>query len=110
PPQRLLRPSSNRSLPHRPEYPRCLTNPVSNYQQAIHNTKKQFASSPDLSKELMNAIMDGSAAQTKMCRQALDSKKILLGLLDILLGPAELYEALRARGGIHAPSVMAVHI
>ncbi|MGF7210783.1 hypothetical protein GGE65_005395 [Skermanella aerolata] len=83
---------------------------MSNYQQAIHNTKKQFASSPDLSKELMNAIMDGSAAQTKMCRQALDSKKILLGLLDILLGPAELYEALRARGGIHAPSVMAVHI
>ncbi len=79
-------------------------------QQAIHNTKEQFASSPDLSRELTNAIMDGSAAQSLMCRQALDSKKILLGLLDILLGPAELYEALRARGGIHAPSVMAVHV
>jgi type I restriction enzyme, R subunit len=79
-------------------------------QQAIHNTKEQFASSPDLSRELTNAIMDGSAAQSLMCRQALDSKKILLVLLDILLGPAELYEALRARGGIHAPSVMAVHV
>jgi type I restriction enzyme, R subunit len=54
--------------------------------------------------------MDGSAAQSLMCRQALDSKKILLGLLDILLGPAELYEALRARGGIHAPNVTAGHV
>jgi type I restriction enzyme, R subunit len=79
-------------------------------QQAMSNTKKQFASSPDLNKELTNAIMDGSAAQSLMCRQALDSKKILLGLLDILLGPAELYEALRARGGIHAPNDMAAHV
>jgi type I restriction enzyme R subunit len=79
-------------------------------QQAMNNTKKQFANSPDLSDGLRNAIMDGSAAQTKMCRQALDSNKILLGLLDILLGPAQLYEALRARGGIHAPSVTAAHI
>ncbi|GEO41277.1 hypothetical protein SAE02_54250 [Skermanella aerolata] len=54
--------------------------------------------------------MDAFAAHSAMSKRALDSDRIRCGLRDILLGPAELYEALRARGGIHAPSVMAVHI
>jgi type I restriction enzyme R subunit len=66
-------------------------------QQANNNTKEQFANSPDLSNELMNAIMDAFAAHTSMSKQALDSEKVRSGLRDILLGPAQLYEALRAR-------------
>ncbi|MBF0400161.1 MAG: hypothetical protein HQL90_05285 [Magnetococcales bacterium] len=33
-----------------------------------------------------------------MSRQALDSEKLRQGLRDMLLGPANLYEALRSRG------------
>ena len=68
-------------------------------QQAMNNTKGQFANSPNLASELMNAIMDALAAHTTMSKQALDSEKVRVGLKDILLGPAELYEALRDRGG-----------
>jgi type I restriction enzyme R subunit len=68
-------------------------------QQAATNTKEQFANSPDLSRELMNAIMDAFAAHGTMSKQALDSEKVRNGLKDILLGPAQLYEALRSRGG-----------
>ena len=66
-------------------------------QQASHNTKEQFANSPDLANELMNAIIDAFAAHSTMSRQALDSEKVRGGLKDILLGPAQLYEALRER-------------
>ncbi|HMU63656.1 MAG: DEAD/DEAH box helicase family protein [Nitrosomonas sp.] len=66
-------------------------------QQAINNTKEQFSNSPDLSKEIMNAIMDALAAHSTMSRQALDSERVRSGLKDILLGPAKLYEALRER-------------
>ncbi len=66
-------------------------------QQATSNTKEQFANSPDLSNELMNAIMDAFAAHGTMSKQALDSEKVRAGLKDILLGPAQLYEALRAQ-------------
>jgi len=66
-------------------------------QQAASNTKEQFANSPDLSKELMNAIMDAFAAHGTMSKQALDSERVRNGLKDILLGPAQLYEALRAQ-------------
>jgi type I restriction enzyme R subunit len=34
-----------------------------------------------------------------MSRQALDSAKVRAGLKEILLGPAQLYEALRQRAG-----------
>lgn len=64
-------------------------------RQASNNTKEQFANSPDLSTELMNAIMDAFAAHTTMSKQALDSEKVRAGLRDILLGPGKLYEALR---------------
>jgi type I restriction enzyme R subunit len=33
-----------------------------------------------------------------MSKQALDSEKVRSGLKDVLLGPAQLYEALRAKG------------
>jgi len=64
-------------------------------QQARNNTKEQFSNSPDLSRELMNAIMDALSAHTAMSKQALDSERVRADLLKILLGPAGLYESLR---------------
>jgi type I restriction enzyme R subunit len=72
-------------------------------QQATNNTKEQFASSPDLEREVMNAIMDALAAHSIMSKQALDSERVRQGLKEILLGPGQLWEALRSRGiGIEA--------
>ncbi|WP_353859773.1 type I restriction endonuclease [Azospirillum formosense] len=75
-------------------------------EQAANNTKEQFTNSPDLSNELLNAIMDTLAAHTTMSKQALDSDKVRNGLRDILMGPAQLYEALRSRSfqPAHAPN------
>jgi type I restriction enzyme, R subunit len=64
-------------------------------EQATNNTKEQFVNSPDLNKEILNAIMDALSAHNIMSRQALDSEKIREGLKGILLGPGRLYEALR---------------
>ena len=64
-------------------------------QQAASNTKEQFSQSPDLSKALMDAIIDAMAAHETMSKQALNSEKVRDGLKDVLLGPAKLYEALR---------------
>lgn len=66
-------------------------------QQAGSNSKEQFASSPDLKDALMHAIMDAWEAHQAMSTQALGSERVRDGLKDILLGPAQLYEALRAR-------------
>jgi type I restriction enzyme R subunit len=63
-------------------------------QQATNNTKEQFANSPDLKSELMNAIMGALEAHTTMSKQALDSESVRSGLKDVLLGPARLYESL----------------
>src|SRR5208337_1844288 len=70
--------------------------------QATNNTKAQFANSPTLSKELTNAIIDALAAHTTMSKQALDSERVREGLKDVLLGPAQLYEALREKAGQQA--------
>ncbi len=67
-------------------------------KQAANNTKQQFANSPDLSKELINAIINALDAHTEMSTQALDSKEVQNGLKEILLGPAKLYEKLRETG------------
>ena len=67
-------------------------------QQASSNTREQFANSPDLATEIMNAVMDALAAHQTMSRQALDSERVRSGLKDILLGPAQLWESLRLRG------------
>ena len=57
-------------------------------QQAINNTKEQFANSPDLKTELMNAIIGALEAHTAMSTQALESETVRDGLKDVLLGPA----------------------
>ena len=64
--------------------------------QAQNNSKAQFATSPTLANEILNAIMDALAAHETMSSQALQSQKVREGLKDILLGPGHLYEALRA--------------
>jgi len=74
-------------------------------QQAANNTKEQFANSPDLSNELLNAIMDALAAHNTMSKQALESERVRSGLRDILLGPAQLYEALRSRASAASASI-----
>lgn len=76
-------------------------------QQAASNSKEQFANSPDLKDALMHAIMDALDAHQTMSSQALGSERVRDGLKDILLGPAQLYEALRAKSssggtGLHS--------
>jgi type I restriction enzyme R subunit len=66
-------------------------------QQAANNSKEQFAGSPDLSNELMNAIMGALDAHTAMSTQALDSEHVRAGIKDILLNHAGLYETLRRK-------------
>ncbi|MCA6312565.1 type I restriction endonuclease [Phenylobacterium sp.] len=63
--------------------------------QAKNNTKAQFAASPTLETQILNAIMDALSAHQAMSKQALDSPRVREGLKDILLGPGQLYEALR---------------
>jgi type I restriction enzyme R subunit len=63
--------------------------------QATNNTKEQFANSPDLKTEIMNAVMSALEAHTAMSTQALSSETVREGLKDVLLGPARLYETLR---------------
>lgn len=64
-------------------------------QQAANNTKEQFATSPDLDQELMNAIVDALDAHNAMSRKALDSETVRKGLKNILLNHADLWELLR---------------
>jgi len=63
--------------------------------QARNNTKAQFSSSPTLDEAILDAVMDALEAHQTMSRQALDSARVRAGLKSILLGPAQLYEALR---------------
>ncbi|PZN95452.1 MAG: type I restriction endonuclease subunit R [Hyphomicrobiales bacterium] len=70
--------------------------------QAANNSKAQFDNSPTLRAELMNAIMDALEAHTSLSKQALGSQKVQEGLKDVLLGPAQLYEALRSRAQLGA--------
>ncbi|KVU77808.1 type I restriction endonuclease subunit R [Burkholderia ubonensis] len=69
-------------------------------QQAMSNSKEQFANSPDLKDALLRAIIDAFEVHTTMSKQALDSERVRDGLTEILLGPAQLYEALRVRSDI----------
>ena len=68
-------------------------------QQATNNTKEQFANSPDLKSELLNAIMGALDAHNAMSTQALNSEGVQQGLKDVLLNNAGLYESLRAQEG-----------
>jgi type I restriction enzyme R subunit len=73
-------------------------------RQAANNTKEQFSNSPDLSQALLDAIIDAFTAHSTMSKQALDSEKVRAGLKDVLLGPGQLYEALRNRGSDPRPT------
>ncbi|WP_164155264.1 type I restriction endonuclease subunit R [Sandarakinorhabdus rubra] len=68
-------------------------------QQAMANSEAQFTASPTLDTELLSAIIDAMDAHQKMSQKAIDSLKVRAGLKDILLGPGQLYEALRAKAG-----------
>ena len=75
-------------------------------QQAVSNGSEQFASSPNIDEELMNAIIDALDAHTAMGQQAINSEQVRAGIKRILLGPGKLWEALRARANdkAEAPS------
>ena len=64
-------------------------------QQATNNSKEQFATSPDLNTELLNAIMGALDAHHLMSTQALNSDTVRQGMKEILLNNAGLYEGLR---------------
>ena len=68
-------------------------------QQAASNSKEQFANSPDLKRELINAIMGALDAHTTMSTQALNSTAVQDGMADILLNHAGLYEGLENQEG-----------
>ncbi|AUW32489.1 type I restriction endonuclease subunit R [Acidithiobacillus caldus] len=64
-------------------------------EQAANNTKEQFANSPDLDKQILDAILDAMDSFSAMSTQALESERVRRELKEILLGPAGLYERLR---------------
>ncbi len=74
-------------------------------EQAINNTKEQFASSSDLIKGIEGAIMDALEVHSSMSKQALASERLRQGLKDVLLGPVQLYEALRSKATSAARSL-----
>lgn len=69
-------------------------------EQAVNNTKAQFASSPDLDARIMDAAMDALASFTHMSKQALESAQIRAEIKTILMGPGQLYELLREKAGV----------
>jgi type I restriction enzyme, R subunit len=66
-------------------------------KQAANNSKEQFANSPDLTSEILNAVMDSMDAQMELSGKALNSADIREGLKRILLNQLGLYEKLRQR-------------
>ena len=74
-------------------------------EQAANNTKEQFANSPDLAHEIMNAVMDALSAHTVMSKQALESGQIRNDMKDVLLGAGRLWEGLRAKANPKGASV-----
>lgn len=67
--------------------------------QAGSNAKAQFSNSPDLGNALTEAVMDAMETHANLSAQALNSAVIRAGLLEVLLGPGQLWEALRQRVG-----------
>lgn len=66
-------------------------------EQAMNNTKEQFAASPDLANEILGAVMDALEAHSAMSKQALESERLRADMKDVLLGAGRLWEGLRAR-------------
>ena len=67
-------------------------------EQAMNNSKEQFAASPDLANEIMNAVMDALSAHSAMSKQALESEQLRSDMKDVLLGAGKLWEGLREKG------------
>jgi type I restriction enzyme R subunit len=65
-------------------------------QQAANNSKEQFANSPDLKTEIVNAIMGALDAHNSMST-GLNSATVQSGIKDILLNHSDLWETLRDR-------------
>ena len=66
-------------------------------EQAVNNTKEQFANSPDLTNEIMGTGIDAMTAHTTMSKQALESSKLRADIKDVLLGAGKLWEGLRQK-------------
>lgn len=66
-------------------------------QQAASNSKEQFAASPDIDRELANAIIEALDAHTAMSTKALNSETVKRGIKDILLNHTALWELLREK-------------
>ena len=66
-------------------------------KQSASNTKEQFANSPDITNEILTAIIDSMDAQTELSTRALNSAAIREGLKIILLNQLGLYEKLKSR-------------
>ena len=64
-------------------------------QQAANNSKQQFGGSPDLDRELEEAIVGALAAHEAMSMRALESADVRVKLKKLLLEYGGLYEALR---------------
>jgi type I restriction enzyme R subunit len=69
-------------------------------QQAASNTPAQFGNSPDFDPALLDAIIDAFDEYEAMSKKALNSEQVRAGLKELLLGPVQLYAALRARGEV----------
>jgi type I restriction enzyme R subunit len=68
-------------------------------QQSSSNSRDQFGNSPDLRGAFDEAVMDSHEAHSIIAAQVLKSASARAALLEILLGPGQLYEALRAKAG-----------
>jgi type I restriction enzyme R subunit len=66
-------------------------------QQAANNSKEQFANSPDLTNEIMNAIIDAMDVQADLSTRALGSAEIRESLKGLMLNQLGLYEKLKSR-------------
>ena len=66
-------------------------------QQAANNSKEQFANSPDLTNEIMNAIIDAMDVQAELSTRALNSAEIRESLKGLMLNQLGLYEKLKSR-------------
>jgi len=66
-------------------------------QQATSNSKEQFANSPDLTNEIMNAIIDAMDVQADLSTRALNSADVRESLKGLMLNQLGLYEKLKSR-------------
>lgn len=64
-------------------------------KQALANTKEQFWNSPDLTRELLNAIIGSMDAQADLSTKAINSELVREGLKRVLIDQLGLYERLR---------------